>query len=183
MADVTWKTLRDVLVERYDDFARLLSRQLGSRDVAEDALQDTFLRLAREGDLNSVRDPRGYVYRMAYNFGANRNRSERRHLSVAEADSLLEMIDEAPGPEHIAAARSDLHLVRLALEELPERCRAIFTAAWAENLSSAEIAGRHNLTTRMIQIELKKAAMHVAARLAESNVIDFASGRPIPSKG
>lgn len=178
MAEVTWKTLRDVLVERYDDFTRLLSRQLGSRDLAEDALQDTFLRLAREGELAPVHDPRGYLYRMAYNIAAGRSRTERRRLTVAEADTLLDLIDEAPGPEHIAAARSDLRFARMALEELPERRRAIFKAAWVENLSTAEIAMRHNLTVRMIQMELKKAAEHIAARLAESNVIDFESGLP-----
>src|SRR3546814_8850809 len=102
MAEVTWKTLRVVLGERYDDFARLLSRRLGSQDLAEDALQDTFLRLAREGELAPVRDPRGYLYRMAYNIAANRSRTERRRLTVAEADTLLDLIDEAPGPEHIA---------------------------------------------------------------------------------
>src|SRR3546814_2072055 len=99
---------------------------------------------------------------MAYNIAANRSRTERRRLTVAEADTLLDLIDEAPGPEHIAAARSDLRFARAALEELPERRRAIFKAAWVENLSSGEIAVRHNLTVRMIQIELKRSEEHTS---------------------
>lgn len=179
---VTWKTLRDVLIDRYEDFTRSLSRQLGSREMAEDALQDTFLRLAREGDLGVVRDPRGYVYRMAYNMAAEKQRTERRRLTVPDAEALFDMLDDTPGPEEIAVARSELRRAQEALSELPERCQAIFRAAWGEGLTSNAIAARYNLSPRMIQMELKKAADHVAARLAESNVIDFAAAPVKTSK-
>src|SRR3546814_19932593 len=102
MAEVTWKTLRDVLVERYDDFARLLSRRLGSQDLAEDALQDTFLRLAREGELAPVRDPRGYLYRMAYNIAAHRSRTERRRRTVPEGEQPLTTEERRWGKEGVS---------------------------------------------------------------------------------
>lgn len=53
MSEDTWRTLRTPLVERYDDLILRLSRHLDARGLAEKAMQDTFLRLAREGEIAS----------------------------------------------------------------------------------------------------------------------------------
>jgi RNA polymerase sigma-70 factor (ECF subfamily) len=182
MSEATWRTLRILLVERYDDLVLRLSRHLGSRDLAEEAMQDTFLRLAREGEIAPVRDPRGYLYRMAFNLAAARRRSERRRLTVSEADAILDMIDEQPRADQIAEGRAQLALVHKAMNEMPARRRAIFEAAWIKDVPHREIAETHGLTLRMIQIELKHATEHVAERLDKAEVVDFAVTRRGASK-
>jgi RNA polymerase sigma factor (sigma-70 family) len=179
MPDSTWKTLRAMLVERYDELSMSLSRHLGSKDLAEEALQDTFLRLARGGDVAPVRNPASYLYRTAFNLAISRTRSERRRLTVIEANSVLDAIDDQPTPAQVMEARSDLRVVQQTLAEMPPRRRAIFEAAWIEDVPHKEIAARHRLSLRMVQIELKHAADHVAERLAKSNIADFA---PSPRK-
>ncbi len=174
MSEAVWKTLKTLLVERYDDLLVRLSRHLGSRELAEEAMQDTFLRLAREGEIAPVRDPRGYLYRMAFNLAAARRRSERRRLTVSEADAILDMIDEQPRADQIVEDRSRLALVQKAMGEMPPRRRAIFEAAWIRDVPHREIAQAHGLTLRMIQIELKHATEHVAERLGKAEVVDFA---------
>lgn len=175
--ETPWKTLRALLVERYDEFAQRLSLHLGSKDLANDALHDTFLRIAREGELAPVRNPRGYLFRMAVNIAISRERSERRRLSIIDSDALLEsIVDNQPSAFEIMESRADIQIVRRALAEMPPRRRAIFEAAWVENISHREIAEQHNLSLRMIQIELKHAADDIAERLAKLNIVDFAPG-------
>lgn len=175
--DTSWKALRTLLVERYDEFAQRLSQHLGSKDLANDALHDTFLRIARGGDLPPVRNPRGYLFRMAVNIALSRERSERRRLSIIDSDALLEwIIDDEPLASEVLEARADIQIVQRALIEMPPRRRAIFEAAWVENIPHREIAAQHGLSLRMIQIELKHAAEHIAERLARSSNLDFASG-------
>lgn len=175
MSDATWATLKSLLVERYDYFVQRLSRHLGSKDLAEEALQDTFLRLANGGDIADVRHPRSFLYRMAFNEAGMRSRKERRQLGLLEADALLAMIDPEPGPEQVATGRSDLLAVRRILDELPERRRAIFEAAYFQNVPHREIADRHKVSMRMIQYELRRVILLIDERLNKSNVLDFVS--------
>lgn len=173
MSDKTWTVLKTLLVERYDYFIQRLSRHLGSKDRAEEALQDTFLRLAGGGEIGDVRHPSSFLYRMAFNEAGMRARKERRQLGLLEADMLLAAIDAEPGPERIAAARSDLQAVRKLLDELPERRRAIFEAAYFQGLPHRQIAERHKVSQRMIQYELHRVILLIDERLNKSGHLDF----------
>lgn len=178
MTDSAWKTLRATLVDRYDELLGRLARTLGSRDQAENALHDTWLRLAREGraDPGEVRNPRGYLLRMALNAAASARRSEPRWLTYEERIAFLDAMDDGPSPEEVALARSDLEAVRNAMAQMPPRRRAIFEAAWLDQRAQKDIAAEHDLSVRMVQIELKHAMQHILDRIARPTVVDFASG-------
>jgi RNA polymerase sigma factor (sigma-70 family) len=177
MADAGWKTLRSTLIERYDELTQRLCRALGSQASAENALHDTYLRLVRENlaELGEIRNPRNYLFRMALNVATSNRRREPQWLTYAESDAFLETLDDRPDPEQVAAGRSELALVQKFLGELPPRRRAIFEAAWIDELPQKEIAARHDLSVRMVQIELKQAMDHIAERLGRSEAADFVS--------
>ncbi len=188
MTESAWKTLRNTLIERYDDLAKRLARTLGSRDRAENALHDTWLRLGRENqaELGEIRNPRGYLLRMALNVAETARRSEPKWLTYGERVAFLNAMDDRPGPEDIALNRSQLCLVERAILDLPSRRRAIFEAAWLDQRAQKDIAAEHDLSVRMVQIELKQAMQHILDRVARSNVVDFASdarNASTPQKG
>jgi RNA polymerase sigma factor (sigma-70 family) len=178
MTDAAWKTLRSTLIERYEELTARLARALGSRDSAENALHDTYLRLVREnlGELGEIRSPRNYIFRMALNVAATNRRGEPRWLTYRESEAFLDALDDRPGPERLSAGMSDFAFVQKALDDLPQRRRAIFKAAWIDELPQKDIAARHDLSVRMVQIELKQAMEHVIDRLTKANILDFASG-------
>lgn len=181
MSETSRTELRALLVAGYADLAHRLARLLGSTDMAEEALQDTYLRLARPGDVGSIHSPRAYLLRMAVNLSRSRQRTERRRLTVAEGDAILERFDEAPGPEQIVEARSDLAALRIALSHMPSRRREIFLAAWAEELPHAQIADRFGVTLRTVQLELKAAAEHCADHLGKKIEKKFVKPVPLTS--
>ena len=173
MSDVSRTSLREMLVARYDELAARLTRQVGSVDIAEEALQDTWLRLEQGAPVGKVSNPAGYLLRIALNIARDRKRAEGRRASREAIEAAMDLADETPGPAEIAEARSELAQLERALAELPERRRAIFLAAWGDGLSHHAIAERYGLTVRMINLELAAAREHCAARLKINSANGF----------
>jgi RNA polymerase sigma-70 factor (ECF subfamily) len=165
VADASNTDLKKLLVTRYQDFVRWLARRLGSSEMAEEALQDTFLRLAQGAPIGPVLHPRAYLLRTALNMAANRRAAENRRPTTTDVDKLLELPDDAPDPARTVEARSEIDALKRALEQLPARRRAIFLASWVENLSHVDIARRYGVSVRTVQIELKQALEHCDLRL------------------
>jgi RNA polymerase sigma factor (sigma-70 family) len=161
-ADIGRQTLRRVLLARYDALRAKLTQRLGSADLAGDALQDTWLRLERTGDVGAIRDPFAYLIRIASNLASNRRTVEQRRARLLEDQGEAELVDETPDPERIAAARSEWAAIKDALKVLPERRQAIFLAAWVEDMPHEEIAALHGVSVRTVQSEVKRAIEHCA---------------------
>jgi RNA polymerase sigma factor (sigma-70 family) len=156
MVDAGWTTLREVLVESYDDLARRLTRRLRSSELAHEALQDTYLRLQKEGKIGTIDQPLYYLLRIATNLARDRQRAERSHMGAEQIEAALEIVDDHPDPARIVEARSELAIVEQALGQMSVRTRAIFLAAWKEHLTSKEIARRYDVSVRLIDMELKR---------------------------
>jgi RNA polymerase sigma-70 factor (ECF subfamily) len=168
MNDRGVSTLRRLFLDRYDDLKAGLTKRLGSADLAGDAMQDTWLRLARTESIGVVQSPRSYLFRIALNVAEDRRLMEkRRPVSAVEIESLLELPDDAPTPEQTMVARSDLAAFKAIVDELPRRRRAIFLAARFGNVSRQEIADRMGISLRLVAKELQLAIEHCVARYKE----------------
>jgi RNA polymerase sigma factor (sigma-70 family) len=202
MSETSLIALRQIFLDRYDDLKRRLARRLGSADLAGEALQDTWLRLAHIEAVDAVRSPKSYLFRIAFNMARDRQRSEKQHPSFEDFGSVLHIVDETPNPAEIAEARSDLRALQMVLTELPPRRRAILLAARVDNLPRQEIAERLGVSLRLVSKELRIAHEYCVARCAQikdavpvrvepvENVIriecgvrQLEEGRPAASKG
>ena len=177
MADTTQTALRQLLASGYEDFKKRLKRRLGSEELADEVLHDTYLRVARAGDIADVQNPRAYLFRIALNLAADRRQADNRRLTRPEIDALLHIADAALDPARIVEARFEVEALERALEELPARRREIFIASRVEEVPHQEIAARFGISTRMIEKELKRALEHCAARL-DRNVVRRFGPRP-----
>jgi RNA polymerase sigma-70 factor (ECF subfamily) len=167
MSDQALAGIRRLFVERYEDIKERLTRYLGSADLAGDAMHDTWLRLAQTESIGAVQSQQNYLFRAALNAAADRRRNDGRHLSVAEIDSLLEVADEAPTPEQIVLARSELEAFKAMLAQLPARRRTIFLAARLHNIPRQVIADRLGVSRRLVAKELLLAHKAFVERLKE----------------
>jgi RNA polymerase sigma factor (sigma-70 family) len=170
---VTRGTLRTLLTESYYDLKRRLARRLGSADAAGDVLHETYLRLERLDELAVVANPQAYLLRMALNAAFDHEHAEKRTLTTIEIDDLWRLGDDAIDPEAIAVGRSELELFKAALSELPQRSQAILIAARVEELPHSVIAARFGISTRLVQLELRRALEHCASRLQRKVIRRF----------
>lgn len=167
MSDHSIAAVRKLFVEGYRDIRDRLSRRLGSSDLASDALHDAWLRLANVDRIETLQSPQHYLFRVALNAAEDRRRKERRHRSAADLDALLEIPDEAPTPEAVVLAKSDLAAVEAVLAQFSARRRAIFLAARLHNIPRQVIADRLGVSRRLVAKELLAAHTAFVARFRE----------------
>jgi RNA polymerase sigma factor (sigma-70 family) len=150
--------LRRYLVERYDQLKSQLTRQLGSSDLAGDALHDVYVRLAGKSDIEPVHQPQAFLLHAATHSAIDKLRVDVRMLSESEVDDLFEQHeDPAAGLSETVQARFDLAAVVEAMARLPVRQREILFAARMEGVSREELAQRYNISVRMVARELQTA--------------------------
>ncbi|NEU99015.1 RNA polymerase sigma factor [Bradyrhizobium uaiense] len=158
------RTLRALFIERYQDLKSRLARRLGSLEWAEDALQDTYLRLNGREIVGDVRNPAAYLLRSAFHVALNQRRADNRRLNAEEVEALLNLADDAPDAVRVISGRSDLERLKQVMAELPPRPRAILLAARLEGLSRQEIAQRFGISVSLVEKDLRRAQEHCVAR-------------------
>jgi len=165
MTEAGWAILQQHLLMRYNILRKRLTKYLGSADLAGDVLQDTWLRLARGGELSTVHNPDNYLYSVAVNIARNHIKAENRRLSTSEIATLLDIADEAPDPARAIEARSELQVLVGIIAELPARQKAILLAARVDGMHRRQIAKRFGVSVRFVQRELHEAQVYCVERL------------------
>lgn len=157
LQETSWTALRQLLVDRYDDLRRRLTRRLGSDDLARETLHELYLRMDRSGSAGTLQRPSTYLLTSAVNLARDRWRTENRRSRHATVDALYDLIDENPGPDRALEAQSELEALTRALAQLSARQRAIVVAVRVEQLSRSEIAKRLDISKSLVQLELQRA--------------------------
>lgn len=181
MKDAGRSPMVKLFLTSYEDFKVRLRRRLGSEELANDVLHETYLRVDRMGDTPEIVQPNAYLYRMALNIAADRRQSDARLLTGSEIEELLQIADEALDPARVVGGQKELQTLLKALYELPARRRRIFIAARLEEAPHLEISQRFGISTRMVEKEIKAALGHCALRLERKVIQRFGPGAGKPS--
>ncbi|MVV47949.1 RNA polymerase sigma factor [Pseudomonas sp. PB120] len=181
MKDTGKSSMVRLFLTSYDDFKARLRRRLGSEDLANDVLHETYLRVDRMEEPPNIAQPNAYLYRMALNIAADRRQSDARLLTGTEVEELLQVSDEALDPARVVGGQKEIQLLLHALYELPARRRKIFIAARLEEAPHLEISQRFGISTRMVEKEIKAALNHCAGRLERKVIQRFGPGAGKPS--
>lgn len=165
MSDDTSGVLTDYLIKHYDSLKSRAARMLGNRDLAGDALQDTWLRVSsKKPDEALIHSPAGYLLRMTVNIALDIQRRQSRALSLDEVGELMEMADPAHGPEQVATDRSSMEELRRNVDRLPRRQRQVVLLVHWESLEQKEVARRLGVSLRTVESDLKKAHDYLITR-------------------
>ncbi len=181
MKDIGRSPLVKLFLTSYEDFRVRLRRRLGSEELANDVLHETYLRVDRMVDTPDIAQPNAYLYRMALNIAADRRQADARLLTGDEIEELLQVSDEALDPARVVGGQKELQTLLKALYELPARRRRIFIAARLEEAPHLEISQRFGISTRMVEKEIKAALGHCALRLERKVIQRFGPGAGKPS--
>jgi len=150
-------------------------RLVADRNVAEDLVQDAFMKL--HSQFAEIRAPRRWLYRTVHNQALNHRRSTAKLVSLTPASNespdshSAEASDEAPLPDEQIARLEGIGLVRLSLESLDERSRELVRLKFNEDLSYQQISERTGLKTGHVGYLLHHALKAIARELAKSGVV------------
>lgn len=158
----------DLLFQRWAtpvyNFARML---MGEDGLAEEAMQETFLAVARAAHRYEPRERfRSWLMRIARNRCLNRVESEqlRRETVAAWGSGAFEPALSDPGPVERLEMYEGMASLRSAISRLPARQREAIVLYAMEQMSYQEIA-----LTLEVPVNTVKTLIHRArARLAET---------------
>ncbi len=153
----------------------LLYRYARNSSDVEELLQETYARLLAAGASNEpeVRSVRAFSMTIARNVAFD----WLRHKQVVPIELVADMeamdiLDERDQIDAIVNSHQELMLLVKAVQQLPERCRQVFTLRKVYGYSQKEIAARMNITENTVEQQLIKAARHCAQALFDQPVAE-----------
>jgi RNA polymerase sigma-70 factor (ECF subfamily) len=149
-------------------------RLVGERSLAEDIVQEAFMRL--HAQFEQVREPRRWLYRTAHNLALNHRRRESKIIPLevdkeGDETSQAEATDPRPLPDEQIARWEGIGLVRLSLEALDERSRELIRLKFNEDLSYKQISQRTGLTVGNVGYVLHHAIKAIGEELAKNGIV------------
>jgi len=191
-----------MLYDRYVDAVyAAASRLTTDRQIAEEVVQETFLALWNRAELfnPAVGSLAAWLHTIARNRTVDRLRSAGRRPSLvpfsatsgedehdtAALDRLVATgtivggAGPGPGPEGELAATELRHVIRDALDDLPDVERTAIVLAYREELSQTEIAERLGWPLGTVKTRTRRALLRLRGALAEE-LGPGAAPAPIP---
>lgn len=155
-----------LIVERYD--RRLFAvcyRVLGSRQDAEDAVQETLLRLARSADgFRGDAKLSTWLYRVARNVCTDHVRYDARRPSIPVDD--VGATDADLAAEDVLAARDTALTLAGALSALDDVSRKLLLMVAVDGLSYAEVADLTGIAIGTVKSRVSRARVRLGSLLS-----------------
>ncbi len=163
------------------DFTKLVQRQsrfvfrvvyavlLNSHD-AEDAVQETFLKLYRNSGWRDAENERAYLACVAWRVAVDRRRSAPPVATLSESDPLEDAPSHQLGPEQTLLATDQHALVHSLIDALPEELRVPLVLGAFEELNSREIAAILNTPEGTVRTRQQRARQILRQKLETLNV-------------
>jgi RNA polymerase sigma-70 factor (ECF subfamily) len=128
----------------------------GRSDVAEEAVAEAFARAT--ANLDRIRDPVAWLYRVAFNVATDELRRDRHH----SRDLVAETIQAPPETTGLFDA----------IRHLPPRERAAMVLFYVNDLSVAEVASRMGVASPTVRVHLMKGRRRLRTLLGDDEVSD-----------
>ena len=174
-----------------EEFAELVERQwrfvfrvayavlLNSHD-AEDAVQETFLKLYRNRGWHKMENERAFLARVAWRVAVDRRSSSGRTSVPGTSESPSAMDDARslePSPEEVLIMADDHALIHSMIDALPEELRLPLVLSSDDELNSNQIGRILGVPEGTVRTRLQRARQLLRQKLA---ALRQPTGRPQP---
>lgn len=136
---------------------------VGSSHDAEDLVQDTFLRICKNG-VDEDRSPRNLMFLTGRRLAINAYKRTSKIATDPVADfEFLGLHDDSPSAEEQVISREEFQVLCDAINILPEKCRRVYTLRKIHDLSHLEIAENMGIAVSTVEKHLRKGIKLVTA--------------------
>ena len=166
MTQLRFKTLAQAVEAYYEDLRRFVRRRTGSESLADDVVQDTWVR-ASTSAAAMPENAKAYVFRMAGNLAVDHLKREivrsDREAGIVTDQTVCDVLS----PETEVAARQEFAILAAAVEELPAKRRHIFILYRGQGLTMRQIARRLGISEKTVENQIARAMVHCRKRLRD----------------
>ncbi len=150
MSDAVKDVFERLFSESRDPLRRYVQRLVGSKETADEIVQEAFLRTYEHSA--DVKIPRAFLFSTARNLALD----SRRHDRIARTDSMGDIdvagvVSESESPEASLLANQRSRLLKEAVARLPPQCRTAFTLKVFHGCSYKEIAQRLGISPKTVE--------------------------------
>jgi RNA polymerase sigma-70 factor, ECF subfamily len=139
---------------------------------AEDAVQETFLRVLRHREkLGEIRDHRVWLVRIAWNVVLDRKRRAKTRPETEDiADLVRTLPAELPTAEKTVISSQEHARILALIDTLPKKEREALLLSAVEELSTAQAAAVLNTTESSIRSRIFRARHQLSALLDKERI-------------
>jgi RNA polymerase sigma factor (sigma-70 family) len=158
----------ELIHEHREELYGYLVRQTRCPETASDILQDAFLRLINADTPSAIKNPRAFLYKVVSNLAIDHLRSSNRRLARhADESELIDQPDPMPPIEHQLYTQEQLAHLRLAVSELPPKCREVFIMHKFKHYPYSVIMDELDISESTVLKHIVKAMEHCRRRMKE----------------
>jgi len=129
-----------------------------STEDAEDLSQEVFLRLARPGQVDGLRDPEAFAFTLARNLLRDRaRRLQTRYSNSSVAIEEMNLPCNRPTPDQTFEHYEQLESADTALSSLKPSTRAAFIMHRVDGLGYSDVAARMGVSISMVEKHIMAA--------------------------
>ncbi|MGJ8544478.1 MAG: sigma-70 family RNA polymerase sigma factor [Sulfitobacter sp.] len=144
-------------------------RVLGNRSAAEDAMQDSYIKIWHKADRYQVNglSPMTWLITIARNTAIDRLRARRMGHQDIDTPGL-ELAAVGPNPEQMAIANSQAKRLTGCLNALEQDRSAAVRGAYLEGLSYADLAAQFNIPLNTMRTWLRRGLLALRECMADA---------------
>lgn len=154
---------------------RIAFRVTGNKETAEEIVSDVFFNVwEQRRKLLEIENLPGYLRNTTYRMSLTRYRhDDTRDFSSLSIDDIEEFHHfPVVSPDEEYVSKEEVESINRAIEELPPKCRHVFTMAKLEKVSYKEISTLLDISLPTINYHVKTAVDYLKKRLLKSKPPD-----------
>ena len=141
----------------YADLCRFACHYVKSSEIAEDLVQNVFLKIwQNHRNWRPRRTVKSYLYKAVHNQA--RNYARRKSVEKKwEEETAVSNVAHSPSSEAAWYEKELFTALEKPIEQLPKRCRMVFVLSRVNGLKYAEIAETLGISVRTVEVQMGRA--------------------------
>lgn len=162
------KILQDTFEHHQQELLGFINKRVKDSFMAEDILQDFYIKISALKTVDDINYPKAYLYRMAKNLIIDTQRKIDR--SIDNACWTDGEIESEITPLQTLQASQKLEIVTQAIEELPDKTKRAFVMHRLDDMDKSAIATKLEISVNMVEKHLRKALQFCQQRLKKLEI-------------
>lgn len=145
----------------YQGLLRTIRKLVDNPVDLEDIVHEAYLRSLEASKTQRINYPKAFIARTARNLAINHlaSASLRNHESYADGEYRPGETDKTSLEDQVEAERRFVEFCQ-AVEQLPAKCRRVFTLKQVYGLSQKEIAKQLEISEKTVEYHVSKGLLH-----------------------
>lgn len=158
-------TFETIFRQNFEVLINIANTVVKDRDVAKDIVQQVFYKLWQNREDVNIKSMKSYLHRAAINTALNHIDKHKRLVHV-DNDQLIRNEEVEVDIGGLDLDEHDMNgMVASAINDLPPRCKLVFTLSRFEGLDNKEIAEYMETSTKTVENQMGKALKALREKL------------------